>query len=131
MRSPWAPSCAFLQGYFTHSLLYYGYYSNVTLNDPCTSSPKGSVCPLAAPLLPYNLPLAYLSSVGVSFLITCILLVYRWVSSTCGAASFPFHPAPVPDALHLAAVCPALFERAWEAPRGTWPSKSSAPGTSR
>ncbi|NWV92098.1 TMC6 protein, partial [Machaerirhynchus nigripectus] len=63
-------------GYFTHSLLYYGYYSNVTLNDPCTSSPKGSVCPVAAPLLPYNLPLAYLFSVGVSFLVTCILLVY-------------------------------------------------------
>ncbi|NXQ58638.1 TMC6 protein, partial [Anthoscopus minutus] len=63
-------------GYFSHSLLYYGYYSNVTLNDPCTSSPKGSVCPLAPPLLPYNLPLAYLFSVGVSFLITCVLLVY-------------------------------------------------------
>uniref|UniRef100_A0A8C0VJ31 Transmembrane channel-like protein n=1 Tax=Cyanistes caeruleus TaxID=156563 RepID=A0A8C0VJ31_CYACU len=63
-------------GYFTHSLLYYGYYSNVTLNDPCTSSPKGSVCPLAVPLLPYNLPLAYLFSIGVSFLVTCILLVY-------------------------------------------------------
>ncbi|NWZ86123.1 TMC6 protein, partial [Poecile atricapillus] len=63
-------------GYFTHSLLYYGYYSNVTLNEPCTSSPKGSVCPLAVPLLPYNLPLAYLFSVGVSFLVTCILLVY-------------------------------------------------------
>ncbi|XP_041265163.1 transmembrane channel-like protein 6 [Onychostruthus taczanowskii] len=63
-------------GYFTHSLLYYGYYSNVTLNDPCTSSPEGSVCPLPAPLLPYNLPLAYLFSVGVSFLVTCILLVY-------------------------------------------------------
>ncbi|XP_033374563.1 transmembrane channel-like protein 6 isoform X3 [Parus major] len=62
-------------GYFTHSLLYYGYYSNITLNDPCTSSPKGSVCPLAVPLLPYNLPLAYLFSVGVSFLVTCILLV--------------------------------------------------------
>ncbi|RMB95196.1 hypothetical protein DUI87_28183 [Hirundo rustica rustica] len=63
-------------GYFTHSLLYYGYYSNATLNDPCTSSPPGSVCPLAAPTLPYNLPLAYLFSVGVSFLVTCILLVY-------------------------------------------------------
>ncbi|NWS08538.1 TMC6 protein, partial [Motacilla alba] len=63
-------------GYFTHSLLYYGYYSNVTLNDPCPSSPGGSVCPLPAPLLPYNLPLAYLFSVGVSFLVTCILLVY-------------------------------------------------------
>ncbi|NXM47882.1 TMC6 protein, partial [Gymnorhina tibicen] len=63
-------------GSFTHSLLYYGYYSNITLNDPCTSSPKGSMCPLAAPLLPYNLPLAYLFSVGVSFLVTCALLVY-------------------------------------------------------
>ncbi|XP_057236439.1 transmembrane channel-like protein 6 isoform X3 [Malurus melanocephalus] len=63
-------------GYFTHSLLYYGYYSNVTLNDPCSSSPEGSTCPLAAPLLPYNMPLAYLFSVGVSFLVTCILLVY-------------------------------------------------------
>ncbi|NWY46950.1 TMC6 protein, partial [Sylvia atricapilla] len=63
-------------GYFTHSLLYYGYYSNITLNDPCTFSPKGSVCPLTAPSLPYNLPLAYLFSVGISFLVTCILLVY-------------------------------------------------------
>ncbi|NXA76327.1 TMC6 protein, partial [Thryothorus ludovicianus] len=63
-------------GSFTHSLLYYGYYSNVTLNDPFTSNLKGSVFPLAAPLLPYNLPLAYLFSVGVSFLVTCILLVY-------------------------------------------------------
>ncbi|XP_074463352.1 transmembrane channel-like protein 6 isoform X1 [Larus michahellis] len=63
-------------GYFTHSLLYYGYYSNITLNDPCASSPDSSVCPLAAPLLPYNMPLAYVFSVGVSFLITCILLVY-------------------------------------------------------
>ncbi|XP_074778015.1 transmembrane channel-like protein 6 isoform X2 [Athene noctua] len=63
-------------GYFTHSLLYYGYYSNVTLNDPCASSPNGSACPLAAPPLPYNMPLAYLFSVGVSFLATCVLLVY-------------------------------------------------------
>lgn len=62
-------------GSFTDSLLYYGYYSNVTLNDPCSSSPKGS--PLAAPPLPYKLPLAYLFSVENSFLVTCILLVYR------------------------------------------------------
>ncbi|KFP32158.1 Transmembrane channel-like 6, partial [Colius striatus] len=63
-------------GYFTHSLLYYGYYSNVTLNAPCASSPNGSTCALTAPPLPYNMPLAYMFSVGVSFLITCILLVY-------------------------------------------------------
>ncbi|XP_008935406.1 PREDICTED: transmembrane channel-like protein 6, partial [Merops nubicus] len=47
-------------GYFTQSLLYYGYYSNVTLTPP----------------LPYNMPLAYVFSVGVSFLLTCALLVY-------------------------------------------------------
>ncbi|KAM6240203.1 transmembrane channel-like protein 6 isoform 1-T2 [Spheniscus humboldti] len=63
-------------GYFTHSLLYYGYYSNITLNDPCASSPNGSTCPLAVPLLPYNMPLAYVFSIGVSFLVTCVLLVY-------------------------------------------------------
>lgn len=93
-RSPWAPSCTFPQGYFTHSLLYYGYYSNVTLNDPCASSPNGSMCPLAAPLLPYNMPLAYVFSVGVSFLITCILLVYRWVGSASGSASLPVATRP-------------------------------------
>ncbi|NWZ57032.1 TMC6 protein, partial [Haliaeetus albicilla] len=63
-------------GYFTHSLLYYGYYSNVTLNDPCASSPNDSASPLTAPPLPYNMPLAYVFSVGVSFLVTCVLLVY-------------------------------------------------------
>uniref|UniRef100_A0A8C3J170 Transmembrane channel-like protein n=1 Tax=Calidris pygmaea TaxID=425635 RepID=A0A8C3J170_9CHAR len=63
-------------GYFTHSLLYYGYYSNVTLNDPCASSPNGSMCPHTAPQFPYNMPLAYVFSIGVSFLLTCVLLVY-------------------------------------------------------
>ncbi|XP_055553236.1 transmembrane channel-like protein 6 isoform X5 [Falco cherrug] len=63
-------------GYFTHSLLYYGYYSNATLNNPCTSSPNSSACPLTDPPLPYNMPLAYVFSIGVCFLITCILLVY-------------------------------------------------------
>ncbi|XP_065503776.1 transmembrane channel-like protein 6 isoform X2 [Caloenas nicobarica] len=63
-------------GYFTHSLLYYGYYSNVTLNDACASSLNSSTCPVAAPPLPYNIPLAYIFSVGVSFLVTCVLLVY-------------------------------------------------------
>uniref|UniRef100_A0A8B9MY15 Transmembrane channel-like protein n=1 Tax=Accipiter nisus TaxID=211598 RepID=A0A8B9MY15_9AVES len=63
-------------GYFTHSLLYYGYYSNDTLNDPCASRPNDSACPLAAPPFPYNMPLAYVFSVGVSFLVTCVLLVY-------------------------------------------------------
>lgn len=80
-RSLCAPWCAFPQGYFTHSLLYYGYYSNATLKDTCASSPKSSVCALAAPLHHYNMPLAYVSTVGLSFLATCVLLMYRWVSA--------------------------------------------------
>ncbi|KAM6245489.1 transmembrane channel-like protein 6 [Porphyrio hochstetteri] len=68
-------------GYFTNSLLYYGYYRNVTLNEPCASSPNGSSSPLAAPLLPYNMPLAYLFSIGASFFITCVLLVYSMYCS--------------------------------------------------
>ncbi|XP_064378982.1 transmembrane channel-like protein 6 isoform X2 [Dromaius novaehollandiae] len=60
-------------GYFTHSLLYYGYYSNGTLNEPCAARPN---CSAAAPPLPYNMPLAYVFTVGVSFFLTCILLVY-------------------------------------------------------
>ncbi|NXU53268.1 TMC6 protein, partial [Turnix velox] len=51
-------------GSFTHSLLYYGYYSNTTLDH---------LSPGAAP---YCMPLAYILSVGVSFLLTCVLLVY-------------------------------------------------------
>uniref|UniRef100_A0A8C8S992 Transmembrane channel-like protein n=1 Tax=Pelusios castaneus TaxID=367368 RepID=A0A8C8S992_9SAUR len=53
-------------GYFTETLMYYGYYSNFTLNG---SSPQSSH-------LPYNMPLAYVFTVGVSFFITCIMLVY-------------------------------------------------------
>lgn len=86
LRSLCAPSCAFPQGYFTHSLLYYGYYSNDTLSD--ISSPKSSVCALAAPLHSYNMPLAYVFTIGLSFLATCVLLMYRWVSAAPPASPF-------------------------------------------
>ncbi|XP_067319937.1 transmembrane channel-like protein 6 isoform X1 [Anolis sagrei] len=64
-------------GYFTHTLLYYGYYSNFTLNDPCASSSNVTHCRQPSQVqLPYNMPLAYLFVTGVSFFVTCILLVY-------------------------------------------------------
>ncbi|XP_032994960.1 transmembrane channel-like protein 6 [Lacerta agilis] len=65
-------------GYFNHTLMYYGYYSNFTLNDPCTFSPNSSTtCRQARPVrLPYNMPLAYVLATGVSFFVTCLLLVY-------------------------------------------------------
>ncbi|KAI4533848.1 hypothetical protein MG293_016867 [Ovis ammon polii] len=63
-------------GYFTHSVMYYGYYSNATLNQPCASPLNGSQCAPEAGSLPYNMPLAYLFTLGAAFFITCITLVY-------------------------------------------------------
>ncbi|MBV99143.1 Transmembrane channel-like protein 6, partial [Eschrichtius robustus] len=63
-------------GRFTHTVMYYGYYSNATLNQPCASPRDGGQCTPEAGGLPYNMPLAYLFTVGVAFFITCITLVY-------------------------------------------------------
>ncbi|XP_013361421.1 PREDICTED: transmembrane channel-like protein 6 isoform X2 [Chinchilla lanigera] len=59
-------------GCFTHTVMYYGYYRNTMLNTPC-SSPQ---CSPGAGSLPYNMPVAYLFTVGATFFITCITLVY-------------------------------------------------------
>ncbi|NXD17981.1 TMC6 protein, partial [Nothocercus nigrocapillus] len=53
-------------GYFTHSLLYYGYYSNTSL----PARAHGAAAPL-----PYVLPLAYALTVGVCFVLTCVLVL--------------------------------------------------------
>ncbi|XP_006886414.1 PREDICTED: transmembrane channel-like protein 6 [Elephantulus edwardii] len=63
-------------GYFTHTVMYYGYYSNITLNQPCAPPLEGSQCTPGARGLPYNMPLAYLFTMGTAFFITCITLVY-------------------------------------------------------
>ncbi|KAG8565131.1 hypothetical protein GDO81_012727 [Engystomops pustulosus] len=64
-------------GYFTDTVMYYGYYSNNTLNDGCSSSSNTSVCRGGKGGLPYHMPLAYLFTIGFGFLSTCIILVYR------------------------------------------------------
>ncbi|NXJ14944.1 TMC6 protein, partial [Odontophorus gujanensis] len=68
-------------GSFTHSLLYYGYYSNITLNDPSASSPSGNAGSSIGVLLPYNMPLAYMCTIGASFFATCVLLLYSMYRS--------------------------------------------------
>lgn len=65
------------QGCFTHTVMFYGHYSNATLNQPCGSPLDGSQCTPRAGGLPYNMPLAYLYTVGAGFFISCITLVYR------------------------------------------------------
>ncbi|CAH2291425.1 transmembrane channel 6 [Pelobates cultripes] len=63
-------------GYFSSSAMYYGYYSNLTLNDEC-SEYNSTTCPNTKTWLPYQMPLAYLYTIGAAFLSTCIILVYR------------------------------------------------------
>uniref|UniRef100_A0A8C7IJV0 Transmembrane channel-like protein n=1 Tax=Oncorhynchus kisutch TaxID=8019 RepID=A0A8C7IJV0_ONCKI len=54
-------------GYFSDSVIYYGYYSNSTLSKDCRPS--------------YNMPLAYFFTIGLAFFITCIILVYSMSKS--------------------------------------------------
>lgn len=63
-------------GRFSHTVMYYGYYSNSTLNQPCVPAPGGAQCGRETDGLPYNMPLAYLFTVGGAFFITCVTLVY-------------------------------------------------------
>lgn len=57
--------------------MYYGYYSNATLNQLCADPPDGGQCAPETASLPYNMPLAYLFTIGTVFFITCLTLVYR------------------------------------------------------
>ncbi|XP_036268101.1 transmembrane channel-like protein 6 isoform X3 [Pipistrellus kuhlii] len=81
-------------GCFTDTVMYYGHYSNGTLNQPCAGPPDGGQCAPEAASLPYNMPLAYLFTTGTAFFITCLTLVYSMshsfgesyrVGSTLGA----------------------------------------------
>uniref|UniRef100_A0A8C7JXH6 Transmembrane channel-like protein 6 n=1 Tax=Oncorhynchus kisutch TaxID=8019 RepID=A0A8C7JXH6_ONCKI len=80
-------------GYFSDSVMYYGYYSNSTLSKDCrvTSSsmeqqPSPSVSRRdngddCGGKPSYNMPLAYFFTIGLAFFITCIILVYSMSKS--------------------------------------------------
>ncbi|CAO2646219.1 Transmembrane channel-like protein 6 [Lemmus lemmus] len=75
------PTCSALElltgrGCFTHTVMYYGYYSNNTLSQSCDSPRDSGRCSPRLGSLSYNMPLAYLFTVGAAFFITCITLVY-------------------------------------------------------
>ncbi|XP_043570799.1 transmembrane channel-like protein 6 isoform X2 [Chiloscyllium plagiosum] len=57
-------------GYFTDTALYYGYYTNNTWSILHGQYNK------SASKLPYNMPIAYIYTIGGSFFITCIILVH-------------------------------------------------------
>uniref|UniRef100_A0A672Y8N8 Transmembrane channel-like protein n=1 Tax=Sphaeramia orbicularis TaxID=375764 RepID=A0A672Y8N8_9TELE len=76
-------------GYFSDSVMYYGYYSNYTLRKSCRvdtggqnmsiSNGTGMDCP--SKRHSYNMPMAYFFTIGVSFFITGIILVYSMSKS--------------------------------------------------
>jgi hypothetical protein len=62
--------------------MYYGYYSNSTLSPSCDAPREGGQCSPRLGSLPYNMPLAYLFTMGATFFLTCIILVYRYTLTT-------------------------------------------------
>ncbi|KAM8879853.1 transmembrane channel-like protein 6b isoform 1-T2 [Spinachia spinachia] len=76
-------------GYFSDTVMYYGYYCNYTLSSSCRDDAGGQNVSLSNGTRPdctskhlsYNMPLAYFSTIGVSFFITCIILVYSMSKS--------------------------------------------------
>uniref|UniRef100_A0A673LWP7 Transmembrane channel-like protein n=1 Tax=Sinocyclocheilus rhinocerous TaxID=307959 RepID=A0A673LWP7_9TELE len=57
-------------GVLTDSVMFYGHYANST-NENCQAETK--LCPEN-----YNIPLAYIFTIGAGMFITCVLLVYRF-----------------------------------------------------
>ncbi|KAM9857482.1 transmembrane channel-like protein 6b [Aulostomus maculatus] len=76
-------------GYFSDTVMYYGYYCNYTLDKSCQDSSGGQNISLSngtsldcvSKQLPYKMPLAYFFTIGMSFFITCIILVYSMSKS--------------------------------------------------
>ncbi|XP_050978282.1 transmembrane channel-like protein 6b isoform X2 [Labeo rohita] len=80
VNSTWGLEVLTGAGYFSHSLLYYGYYSNQRLqtSHKCSVPKNGMPC---SSRLPYNMPLVYFFTIGAAFFITCIILVYSMSKS--------------------------------------------------
>lgn len=77
-------------GSFSDSVMYYGYYSNYTLQRSCTdddvrgrnvSVSNGTSSDCASMRHSYKMPLAYFFTIGMAFFITCIILVYSMSKS--------------------------------------------------
>ncbi|KAK5617905.1 hypothetical protein CRENBAI_024815 [Crenichthys baileyi] len=73
-------------GYFSDTLMYYGYYSNYTLRshmNNCTENnlPSSAKRECESKYPSYNMPLAYFFTIGMVFFITCIILVYSMSKS--------------------------------------------------
>ncbi|KAG7506195.1 transmembrane channel 6 isoform X1 [Solea senegalensis] len=77
-------------GYFSQSVMFYGYYTNTTIIDcqsaPSTSASSGESTDLHAcghDTVPYNIPAAYFLTLTIAFFTICVILVYS-VSKSFG-----------------------------------------------
>ncbi|XP_041789823.1 transmembrane channel-like protein 6b [Chelmon rostratus] len=76
-------------GYFSDTVMYYGYYGNYTLHKGCRDDAGGQNVSVSNGTRPaclskhhsYNMPLAYFFTIGGAFFITCIILVYSMSKS--------------------------------------------------
>lgn len=61
--------------------MFYGYYTNSTINTSCrpAEATTGTGCGTTSDphMMAYNIPLAYFFTIGITFFITGIVLVYR------------------------------------------------------
>lgn len=78
VSSTWGLEVLTGAGYFSQSVLYYGYYSNKMLQSGCSASRNGTSCTSG---LSYNMPLVYFFTIGAAFFVTCIILVYSMSKS--------------------------------------------------
>lgn len=74
-------------GYFSDTVMYYGYYCNYTLRSKCRDhealvfSTANETRLQCRSKLSYNMPLAYFFTIGAAFFTTCIILVYSMSKS--------------------------------------------------
>uniref|UniRef100_UPI0037E7A3C4 transmembrane channel-like protein 6b n=1 Tax=Semicossyphus pulcher TaxID=241346 RepID=UPI0037E7A3C4 len=71
-------------GYFSDSVMYYGYYCNYILRRSCSDNvgvSNDTRLDCESRQHSYNMPLAYFFTIGVTFFIKCIILVYSMSKS--------------------------------------------------
>ncbi|KAJ8389683.1 hypothetical protein AAFF_G00115590 [Aldrovandia affinis] len=75
-------------GYFTDTVMFYGYYTNSSPSCRSVQNHTGGAANLAgcetdggAQHTSYNIPVAYFFTIGVAFLVTCIILVHSMSKS--------------------------------------------------
>ncbi|KAI1884374.1 hypothetical protein AGOR_G00225750 [Albula goreensis] len=68
-------------GYFTDTVMFYGYYTNDSCQLPENSTNGTANQSNCTQHTSYNIPVAYFFTIGVAFFVTCVILVYSMSKS--------------------------------------------------